>query len=298
MTRPTKSLAYGATLLAAMLWAPMPATATFGTSGQAYASAAGVPPVDSSLTDPVFVGDSIAVANGYGAQASAIYWASLASAALSSLAAATADPANVIQNSAGAEVNAVSFVDRLFFTIPAGTYGDGLFVRFHGFTQGSLLALGCTNNAGNNLCSNGYHTLRFDAGTAYGSATYAARKDVDAGGVAAASMDTLFALDVPILNATTLAVPLTVAAPVSASIITKGIALGTYGYPAGAVLTMFSGDVWGAFTSIDVPADVTWTSESGVFLSQPVPEPATWLLWLAGGVVVSRVRWRRTRNGT
>jgi hypothetical protein len=56
---------------------------------------------------------------------------------------------------------------------------------------------------------------------------------------------------------------------------------------------MFAADFDAAFTDLEVTGvmaaqaraanGITWTSASGVFLTQPVPEPGTWSMLLMGG---------------
>jgi len=61
----------------------------------------------------------------------------------------------------------------------------------------------------------------------------------------------------------------------------RGGALGNF-VPTGDIETSFVADFYntGGFTSIATPDGVTWTSESGVFLSTVVPVPAA--VWLFG----------------
>jgi hypothetical protein len=49
-----------------------------------------------------------------------------------------------------------------------------------------------------------------------------------------------------------------------------------------------------AYLSVALPAGVTMTSSSGVFLTQPIPEPETWAMLLAGLGVLGVVRRRRS----
>lgn len=257
------------------------AAANSGTLGQAWVGAANGSPAYSSIAHPVFAGDSIASANDHGALAAATCVASLASATLYSSAGATADPASSYFNSAAAEVTSVSFFDRLTFLIPEGVYSAPVFVRLYGFSLGSLYSQGCTSPAGD-TCSNGYNMLNLRGGSSCGEADFTWRREVNAGTNAAAGFDALFTLDVPILRATTLVAPLNSVVSVSGYAITKGTAPGTHGYPLGADYTMFAGDVFAGFSAMDVPAGITWTSDSGVFLSQPVPEAPPAVLLLAG----------------
>lgn len=274
-------------LWAALVLAAPVSAAPYSVQGQATVSVTGGG-ADSDLSEARFVGDSIAVDNGI-SQASAWYSASLASATLASYAAARADPATDYGSGAHAEVRPVGFADLLSFWIPAGTYATDLRVQFHGFTQGSLSSLGCRGATGN--CSGGYQIASFSAGGPLGSDQHYERKDVDAGSNAAAGMNAFFVLDLPLLGATTLAAPRVVDVSVSASLVSVGSALNTYAY-LGSTTTMFAGDLWGGFTRLDLPEGLSWSSASGVFLSQPIPEPASALLLLAGlaltGAAVAR----------
>jgi PEP-CTERM motif len=88
--------------------------------------------------------------------------------------------------------------------------------------------------------------------------------------------------------------------------ISKGMALNTFSYPFGASQTLFAADFGAAFTDLEVTGatagraraanGITWTSPSGVFLSQPVPEPGTWALMLLGGLATATAVRRRQRS--
>ena len=285
-----RSAPWGIVLLMAVT---APAASAFSVHGEATVAVTGSS-ASSDLTEPSLVGDSIAVSNANSA-ASAWYTASLASATLSSYASAAADPATAYGSGANAQVAPVSFVDTLSFHVPAGTYATGLGVRFEGFTLGSLLALGCRPTA-LPVCSNGYHAVHFYAGGPYGSDTYQARADVDAGTTSSGSMDAFFVLDLPIMNSTTLTMPTDVQVSVTGSITTRGAALNTYGY-SGDLSTLFTGDLFAGFTRLETPANVTWTSDSGLFLSLPVAEPPSMALMLAGAAAIALLVARRRSHG-
>jgi hypothetical protein len=85
---------------------------------------------------------------------------------------------------------------------------------------------------------------------------------------------------------TVLSAPTTERAFITGAVILNGGANPTFTLDNGAKRTSFSAGVAAAFTSIEVPSGVTWVSDSGVFLSQPIPEPSTWALVLAGIALV------------
>jgi hypothetical protein len=169
---------------------------------------------------------------------------------------------------------------------------------FQAMTFGHLQAEGCRNNSADpafNQCSNGLAVITMRVEGARGNDLYSRRVEVSAGGVAAAPVNDLFALDVPLLGpGETYPFATDWKVQVTGQVVLRGSALNTYSWPLGAEYTAFSGEVSAAFLSIAVPEGVSWTSTSGVFLSQPVPEPASWALWLGGlGLLAARAGRRR-----
>lgn len=282
------------------------AAAAFGTSGTIYVG------TTDGYENPIFP-DAPTVLLVEGAQtthsaghskADARMSASLASAQLVTHAAATAKPADVYGAAAAAMVEPVSFRDRLSFMIPAGGYANDLRLRLSGFAAGSVQAEGCQNGVPDS-CSNGYQIISFHIGGSYGGQDYSRRLDVDAGGTSSQLLGERFTLDIKLLPAGTFENDVTVDVAVEAYMISKGLAVNTYSYPLGADQTLFAADFGAAFTDLEVtgamvagaPAAsaVTWTSASGVFLTQPVPEPGTWALMLLGGLVTTAAVRRRQR---
>lgn len=115
--------------------------------------------------------------------------------------------------------------------------------------------------------------------------------------MAADGLSESFALTVPLVRAgEVFAVPVAVDAVVSGAMSTRGIAVNTYSYPFGATSTLFTADFTAYFASVSVQPGMVWESASDTFLSQPVPEPGTWLMLVAGGAALAvRLRHRGAR---
>lgn len=192
---------------------------------------------------------------------------------------------NTYDNSIAASAEStVSFNESLTFTIAAGTYASDLYVSAHGFVNGVLSASGC--DAGlNPRCANVFEIWTFGFGT-------------DSLGVQ--SSDTLtypdnspniisenFTLTTRVLTAGTYETDQTAFASIGASLQGKGGTLGGFSLN-GATETSFVADFYntGGFTSLATPDGVTWTSDSGVFLSA-VPVPAA--VWLFGSGLLGLV---------
>lgn len=298
--KPNVARSPGHALVMALALGSLPVTghaAEYGTFGDLSASVAGDQESRQQAGDNVrLLTDQADVSNqALASVANAYYYASLASASLAATASASAQ-AELFQAEGNANVNSVSFFDRLTFSIPAGTYASGLSATFHGIAAGSMEVEGCTNPPLSlNNCSSGFQVFNARAGGPIDSDSFDARVDVDAESNAADSLGSLFALRVSLLAADqTLLAPLDVAVAVSAYLQTGGSARNTYGYEFGAKQSLFNSNATLHFTRIESPEGVTWGSASGVFLSQPIPEPESWAL-LAAGLVVLAMR-RRSRK--
>lgn len=267
------------------------AAAAYGTDGGLKASVIG-DQIIRAKSDPLSMSDSATVVNGSENSAAAVtYSASLASARVVTSAAAAASPADAYGATAFVEADPASFSDRLTFLMPAGTYETGALATFHGFAGGALSSVGCTNHdpdPGINVCSNGFQTVTFAAGSSLGNATYHRRLDVNAGAQAADGLAERFSLTVPLVQAgQVLASPTAVSVAVSGSMSTRGTAVNTYSYPFGAKGTQFTSDFSAYFSSVSVQPGIVWEPESDVFLSQPVPEPETWAMFAGGGALLT-----------
>jgi hypothetical protein len=227
----------------------------------------------------------------------------LASAQLVTHAAAAATPGDVSVAGAVGGVGPVWFKGRRSLLIQAGVYANAL--RLRGFAAGSLQAGGCQNGVPNS-CANGCHEIWFHIGGSYGAQDYTCRLDVNAEGTSSQLLGDRFTLDIKLLPAGAFDSNVSVDVAVEAYMISKGMALNTYGYPLGATATMFAADFEAAFTDLEVTGvmaaqgraanGITWTSASGVFLTQPVPEPGTWSMLLMGGLATAVAVRRRQRR--
>lgn len=159
----------------------------------------------------------------------------------------------------------VHLVDTLTFTIPAGTYADGVEVTASGYYSLYLEATGRGQARGSFLASLGDVSL----GTG--------PLQVDGfGGIDTLSLAEPFALTLPlIVPGTTLLDPLQVSHSIALSYgLTTSLVAGTQGSPALPMSASgwFDGFKGAYFTSLALnDGNVTWDSASGVFLSDPIP---------------------------
>lgn len=174
------------------------------------------------------------------------------------------------------------FCDTLTFSIPTGTTED-LYVTLNGHLDGTI---GTSENGLATATQEWY--FRFAGGLG--------GEQFDSGLTTALCTDPItntdFSLTAPIFKNTHL-VTLTLTAYLKskASVPSQGSA-------AWADVDFYS---TGRFLSLDTPDGVTWTSESGVFLSEaspvtPVPEPTSMIL-VGLGLMTSLVKLRRSQNG-
>lgn len=190
------------------------------------------------VTDPLAVSDNLQVSNST-SHADANHSASMASALVSGQVSAVADPANVLYASASAAVERVYVVEELWFHVPANTLDP--VASFQAMTFGHLQAEGCRNNSADpafNQCSNGLAVVTMRVEGARGNDLYSRRVEVSAGGVAAAPVNDLFALDVPLLGpGETYPFATDWKVQVTGQVVLRGSALNTYSWPLGAEYT-------------------------------------------------------------
>lgn len=169
-----------------------------------------------------------------------------------------------VRASAGAEVSA-GFQDALTFFIPAGSYASDLYVSLNGFVDGYLSAFGCDSTLQNKRCANVYQTYLFSFGSDVFNTSIPEYAYPD---TSPNIISENFTLTTRILTAGDYQTDQTVSLSVSARLDGKGTAL--WLYPSNAdTSSSFVADFYntGGFTSLATPDGVTWTSDSGVFLS-------------------------------
>ena len=271
-----------------LLAAPALAALDYHVSGDLYAYAhnadGGVPISRSILASAATrVADNATQTGPSGNIATASYYADLGTGMLGTFIYGYGPQANVYGGGGASLETTVSMDDRIYVTIPPGTYDDDLYVVLHGHVEGTIRAAGIDDSRE----SNAYQTWTFSlAGPLGGDGTYSVRTDNIYPGMSPYVVDQDFTLTARVLYADSYATDRVVNLFVSASLKSKGAALGTY--PYGDETTSVLCDFYntGEFTSLVVPAGCTWESGSGVFL----PEPATLGLLGLGGLTLLRRR--------
>ena len=199
-----------------------------------------------------------------GTSAESAYFADLSSARLGSyISGNNPFPEGVTNASAEATV---SFQDALTFFIPAGTYASDLYVNANGFLDGYLSASGCDGAISSERCANVYQGGTLSFGSDSFTLPLAYTNTYNSPNIISEN----FILSTRILTAGTYLTDRIAHASISGSITGKGSTLSRfYPPPQGDSSSSFVADFYntGGFTSIATPDGVTWTSESGVFLS-------------------------------
>ena len=273
---------------------PSDAYADFSVGGDLYAyAAADGDIVNRSTSGPTASSDSGVSSGSLGAVAESRYFANLATASLGTYIYGDNPGAILYHSSASADAYA-HFNDTLQLTISPGTYNEDVYVTLSGYVNGSLSASGWNGN--DNVAaarySNVYEVGSFFIGGGLGSDTFTLEKsDTEtyadkSHSVVSRTFSQTFDLTARILYAGTYSAERTANVSVSASLLGKGSALNFYGCGYADESSSMLSDFYstGGFSSFNVPDGVTWTSDSGVFLTEAtvVPVPGAVLLGSIG----------------
>jgi len=183
-----------------------------------------------------------------------------------------------------------SFFDRLRVTIPNDYYEDGLYVSLSGYLSGNLSASGVTSSG---------HTSSADisAQFAFGdeSRTFDQKITDDSSITINESFTLTSELVAPGTTVEHWSGSLTETISVSADLGSTGQAL-HWVYEGAPGSSYALGDFYstGGFTGISMAEEVSWESDSGVFLAQssvePIPIPGTFLLLGLGLILLVSVK--------
>ncbi len=177
----------------------------------------------------------------------------------------------------------VQMVDTLYFTVPAGTYDNGVTVIARGFVHGSM-------------DDSTWGQSRFSFAATLGTDQYVLQDSGDSTVNHSVIVDNVFTLtDTLVQPGTTLNSDLTIRQGFNISLGGPAtLVASTYGNKTGqkqdtsAVVDFYN---TGGISSLSVTDGVTWSSASGVLLSQ-VPLPPSLLLFLSALLPLLRFRQR------
>jgi hypothetical protein len=228
--------------------------------------------------------DSASVTGTFGDFAEGAYFVDLATASLGVYAYAYSDFDVGSQAGGGTSEIITSFNETLTFTIAPGDYTNDLTVTLDGHLDG-LIASYAENDK---YYPTAYQTWSFQMGNdTYNNGAEPCTH----------SIDTDFFLTSTILAAGNYTTERSVELSVAASLHSVAGAPTQEGTEAWAEVDFYN---TGRFYGMNVPDGVTWTSESGVFLSDasypgtiPVPEPATIFLVLLGAGFIGLAEFKK-----
>jgi len=164
-----------------------------------------------------------------------------------------------------------SFSENLSLEFPAGYYDTDQYVEVEGQLTGTLSASGCDLY---NRCSSASVSYSFWLGTHAGNDYFSGNPSVSSGD-AGFTINTKFKLRALIVRAgTTFSTPTELGVAVSADLSGNATAITQEGLDFANALHDFYQS--GRLLAVHVPPGVTWTSESGVFLSR-VPKALPWI---------------------
>lgn len=158
------------------------------------------------------------------------------------------------------------FQDTLRFTIPAGTYAEAVQATLRGSVHGNLQVVG--DDTYHAALAHFYVNFRQVFSDDVQIVGYSAPRDISE----------TFAFTIPLLAAgTTLTAPLEVGQDLRAELTVFAGAGYNSSYPLSGLATS---DFYSTtrFSSLEVPTGVTWTSDSGVFMTSLVAEPSSTFL--------------------
>ncbi|MBN2132898.1 MAG: PEP-CTERM sorting domain-containing protein [Sedimentisphaerales bacterium] len=293
-TSKTQHLMYALAVLCTLALLPTAVHAEFRVRGELSVGASGATTYNEeyNIAGQESLSGSASVTGTVGDWASGAYYTNLATGSLGTRAYAYGDGDKFSSVGGGAKSTAFAyFYDTLTFYIPSGNYADDLYVSLDGHLDGTIGTYGADSSYYPTAYQTWYFLFSSGLGgnTLYSNGAYPYYE----------SINTDFLLTSKLLSKGEYANDRTVTVRLQASL--KSVV----SVPSQLYTTE---DAWadvdfystGKFLSLDTPDGVTWTSESGVFLSDvpavsPVPEPASMIL-VSLGLMTSLVKLRRSGN--